>query len=156
SGATSGARPTCQESDPARLPWLQRCGRPDLPAELGPHGRERTRPRAHRGGAVQRGQSVKRVIAASLVAAAAALVVGMTAGDGTRPAAAAQNILNGPSAAVGIHAYVTRPERAPAELRAEFAAAREAVAHGGHGSGGGPRGRNGVFNDDTAGLPQNE
>jgi hypothetical protein len=99
---------------------------------------------------------MKRVLAVSVAATAAALAVGLAGHSGPRPAAAAQNILNGPSPAVGIHAYVTRPERAPSALRAEFAAARQAIAHGRHTGGGGPRGRNGVFNNDTAGLPQNE
>src|SRR4051794_17965552 len=99
---------------------------------------------------------MKRVLAVSVAAVAAAVAVAMAGNDATRPAAAAQNVLNGPSPAVGVHAYLTRPEQAPSALRAEFAAARQAIARGDHGSGGGPRGRGEVFNGDTVGLPQNE
>jgi hypothetical protein len=90
---------------------------------------------------------------AVIVAAALAVVLG---GGGGSPAAASENILNGPSPAVGLHAYLNNPELAPGQLRSRFSRARQAATRAGGELARSPRGRNGVFNGDTVGLPQNE
>jgi hypothetical protein len=69
---------------------------------------------------------------------------------------ASDNLLNGPSAAVGVHAYLSHPELAPAQLRSRFSQARQAATQAGGAAAAAPRGRDGVFNGDTVGLPQNE
>jgi hypothetical protein len=92
----------------------------------------------------------------SIAAAVAAVVVAMAGDAGVRPASASQNLLEGPSPTVGIHAYLAHPELAPAALRGEFSAARQALQRGAAVRGNGPRGRDQVFNGDTVGLPQNE
>ena len=89
-----------------------------------------------------------------LVASAFAIVID---GRGGSSALASANLLNGPSPAVGLHAYLSHPELAPARLRREFSRARRAAVRGRAATAvAPPRGRGGVFNGDTVGLPQNE
>src|SRR3954466_9509890 len=92
---------------------------------------------------------LRRITAIILVGALALIVTP------DRPATAAPNLLNGPSAFVGFRHYVANPADAPAELRAQFAQARSrmlAAAHGADRAVAAP----GLFNRDTVGLPQNE
>src|SRR3954447_18231120 len=90
---------------------------------------------------------------AVVVAAALAMVLG---GGGGSPAAASENLLNGPSPAVGLHAYLDNPQLAPAQLRSRFSRAQQAATRARGALARSPRGRDGVFNGDTVGLPQNE
>jgi hypothetical protein len=87
------------------------------------------------------------------VASALAVVAGVSGGSS---AVASDNLLNGPSAVVGLHAYLSHPELAPAQLRSRFWQARQAATRAGAVTAPAPRGRGGVFNGDTVGLPQNE
>jgi hypothetical protein len=98
---------------------------------------------------------VRKWIAAAMAAATTSGLVVVLATSGGSSALASANLLNGPSPAVGIHAYLSHPELAPAQLRREFARAR-LMAVRGHASAPPPRGQGGVFNGDTVGLPQNE
>jgi hypothetical protein len=93
------------------------------------------------------------------VGGAAALALSLAValgGGGGSPAVASENLLNGPSPAVGLHAYLSHPELAPAQLRSRFSQARQAVIRSGSRTAQAARGRAGVFNRDTVGLPQNE
>ncbi|HEV8278859.1 MAG TPA: hypothetical protein VGQ26_24630, partial [Streptosporangiaceae bacterium] len=94
-------------------------------------------------------------VGVALAVASALAVVAGGAGGGS-PAMASDNLLNGPSAAVGLHVYLSHPELAPARLRSRFWQARQAATRAGGVTAAAPRGRGGVFNGDTVGLPQNE
>lgn len=91
-----------------------------------------------------------RNAAAVVIAAAVVLVVAPDT-----PAAAAPNLLNGPSPFVGFRHYVADPASAPAALREQFAQTRArmlataTVVDR-------PVAAPGLFNRDTVGLPQNE
>jgi len=89
------------------------------------------------------------------ISVASALAV-ILAGGGGLPAVASENLLNGPSPAVGLHAYLSHPELAPAQLRSRFSQARQALKGAGNQTAVARGERNGVFNNDTVGLPQNE
>src|SRR5438270_6201713 len=95
------------------------------------------------------------IAAGVTLAVASALAVVLGSGGGSQALASA-NLLNGPSPAVGLHAYLSHPQLAPAQLRSQFSQARRAVLNGRAMNAEGPRGRGGVFNGDTVGLPQNE
>jgi hypothetical protein len=99
---------------------------------------------------------VRDWIAVGIAVAAASALAVVAAGSGGSPAVASANLLNGPSAVVGLHAYLSHPELAPASLRSRFWQARQAVTRAGSVTAQAPRGRGGVFNGDTVGLPQNE
>ena len=101
---------------------------------------------------------MKRVIVVVSASVIAALLVAVFAGgpSAPAPATAGKNLLNGPSRTVGLHAYLSQPELAPAQLRERFTTARQALARRREQLGVAPRGRDGVFNGDTVGLPQNE
>src|SRR4051794_28748385 len=97
---------------------------------------------------------MRRSARAGLALVALATLAVLLSSGGGRSATASSNLLNGPSQAVGVHAYLARPGLAPAPLRQRFSAARHAlrgklagtkVAH-----------QAGVFNRDDVGLPQNE
>src|SRR4051794_37998878 len=95
---------------------------------------------------------------ALLTASLAVPVLAALAGISSSPpsANAGRNLLNGPSPAVGVHAFLARPSIAPKELRGEFKTARRALATRHRRARASHLVRDGVFNRDTAGLPQNE
>jgi hypothetical protein len=99
---------------------------------------------------------VRNWIAAGVVLAVASALAVVAEGSGGAPALASDNLLNGPSAAVGVHAYLSHPQLAPTQLRSRFSQARQAATQAGAAAAASPRGRDGVFNGDTVGLPQNE
>jgi hypothetical protein len=100
---------------------------------------------------------MRRVIGLGIAVLGAAVLVATLGGGGPRVAAASQNLLNGPSAGVGIHAYLAHPELAPAALRGQFSAARRAATRqAAPAPDAAPRGSGGVFNGDAVGLPQDE
>src|SRR3954454_4436303 len=71
-----------------------------------------------------RGRSMRNCIGAGVVVAMASALAVIVGGGGGPPAVASENLLNGPSPAVGLHAYLQHPELAPAELRSRFKEAR--------------------------------
>jgi hypothetical protein len=95
---------------------------------------------------------------ALLTASLAVVVLAALAGISSSPppANAGRNLLNGPSPAVGVHAFLARPSIAPKELRGEFKTARRALATRHRRATASHLVRDGVFNRDTVGLPQNE
>jgi hypothetical protein len=84
---------------------------------------------------------------------AAAILVMVVAPD--RPAAAVPNLLNGPSPFVGFRHYIASPASAPADLRRQFAQARNRMLAAAR-TADRPIAAPGLFNRDTVGLPQNE
>ena len=95
-------------------------------------------------------------IAAGVAVAVGSALAVVLGGGGGSSALASANLLNGPSPAVGLHAYLSHPELAPAQLRGQFSRARRAATQPGDVTAQPQRGRGGVFNGDTVGLPQNE
>ena len=67
---------------------------------------------------------MRSCIGAGVVVAVASALAVIVGGGGGPPAVASENLLNGPSPAVGLHAYLQHPELAPEELRSRFKEAR--------------------------------
>jgi hypothetical protein len=99
---------------------------------------------------------MRNCIGAGVVVAVASALAVIVGGSGGPPAVASENLLNGPSPAVGLHAYLQHPELAPEELRSRFTQARQAATHVRRATAASAHDHGRVFNRDTVGLPQNE
>src|SRR3954465_8573645 len=103
-----------------------------------------------------RGRSMRNCIGAGVVVAMASALAVIVGGGGGPPAVASENLLNGPSPAVGLHAYLQPPELPPDELRSRLTQARQAATHGrgATAASASASAHSRVFNRDTVGLPQ--
>src|SRR3954453_8955178 len=108
------------------------------------------------GGACSRKERVVRNVVGGGVAVVLASAAAAALAGGGSPAVASRSLLNGPSPAVGLHAYLSRPDLAPAPLRAQFSQAPKAAMSARTSNVPVSGGAIGVFNGDTVGLPQNE